>query len=71
MKREFKRYVIWIDHTLWRKTAVEAGLVYGVYDRSLDSQIFPEKEFGVITSRERALEVAGILNDRLTDPFDY
>jgi hypothetical protein len=60
-----KRYTTWFDETFWRKTAIESGLRFGVYDNKKGDKAYGlEKEFGVITSSERAKEVASILNER-------
>lgn len=62
-----KRYTVWTDETAWRKTAVESGLRYGIYDNQIDnclSTLHTKEEFGIITSLQRAREVATILNER-------
>lgn len=60
-----KRFTIWTDETRWKKSAVETGLVYGIYDNIINNKTFiHEKEFGVITSYNRAEEISEILNER-------
>jgi hypothetical protein len=60
-----KRYTTWFDETFWRKTAIESGLRFGVYDNHKEDKAYGlEEEFGIITSSERAKEVASILNGR-------
>ena len=67
--KKYPRYTIWTDETLWGKTAVESGLVYGVYDNLTDNKFHPE---GVtITSAEQAREEAKKLNESLDNPYDY
>ena len=66
---KFKRYTTWTDDTLWRKTAIQNGLVYGVYDHKENTQVYPKDV--TITSYKQACEEAAKLNDSLENPFDY
>jgi hypothetical protein len=69
MTNKFKRYTIWVNETMWRKVAIEAGLVYGVYDNKEDKKVHIE---GItITSRQQALEEAEKLNSTIVNLFEY
>lgn len=60
-----KKYTIWTDETFWGESARNSGIVYGIYNNVNNKKEYShEEEFGIITSRERALEVAKILNER-------
>jgi hypothetical protein len=70
MKQKFKRYTIWTDETMWKKTAIESGLTYGVYDNKINDCV--SKDIcGICVSRQEALDAAEKLNNTLEDPFDY
>ena len=62
-----KRYTTWTDETSWNKNAIISGLTYGVYDRKLNRSISYDlqEEYGIITTLERAREIAIELNNKI------
>ena len=55
---------------MWRKTAIESGLRYGVYDHLINDCVSRDV-CGICVSRQEALDAAEKLNSKLTNPFDY
>lgn len=51
MKKTTPRFTTWFDGMFWKRSAVESGLRFGVYDSLKGDKAYGiEKEFGIITS---------------------
>ena len=61
---EEKRYTTWRDETFWKKSAVDSGLVYGVYDNEKERKCTDKEQGGVITSYDDALKRVNEMNKK-------
>jgi len=67
-KHTHKRYCPWTDETLSHSIfAIEAGLVYGVYDHKINDKI----NVRIVTSYDEAQKKCNELNSKLTDPYTW
>lgn len=65
--RTHKRYCTWTDETMWRKSAVESGLSYGVYDHVENKRV----NVGICKTYNEAHVAAEKLNAGLENPYFF